>query len=242
VKRVTRSGLHYQVYYTLARDIGDLEDGQMPENAYDRRRERAVWPDIPTHRLSGNVLYELPFGNGKKFAAGGGRLLNALAGGWSINAIAAGENGFFLTPAWTGPDPTNTRYTTSRTPPNVTLRPNALRDANISSPTPARWFDPAAFAAPTPGFFGTSAKGVIKGPGSRILHTSLAKQFNIRERARLRAEFNVTNVLNHPVYRDPDTNITNLATVGTISNVVDRNTKMDMAIPRYPQLILRLEW
>lgn len=242
VKRVSRSGLHYQAYYTLARDIGDLEDGQSPENAYDRRRERAVWPDIPTHRLSGNVIYELPFGRGKKFAAGGGRVANALAGGWSINAIAVGENGFFLTPLWTGPDPTGTRYTASRTAPNVTLRPNALRNANIANPTPANWFDVSAFAPPTPGFFGTSAKGVIKGPGTRVLHASLAKQFTIQERFRLRLEFNVTNVLNHPNYTDPDLNISNVATVGRISNVVNRNSKMDMAIPRYPQLIARLEW
>jgi hypothetical protein len=242
VKRTTSSGLHYQAYYTLARDIGDLEDGQSPENAYDRRRERAVWSDIPTHRLSGNAIYDLPFGKGKKFAAGGGRAMNALAGGWSLSVIGALENGFFLTPFWTGPDPTGTRYTSSRTAPNVTLRPNALRDANISNPTPSLWFDAAAFSAPTPGFFGSSAKGVIKGPGTQVLHATIAKQFSIRERFRLRFELNASNVLNHPNYVDPDTNISNKATVGTINNVVNRNNKMDMAIPRYVQLIMRLQW
>jgi hypothetical protein len=75
-----------------------------------------------------------------------------------------------------------------------------------------------------------------------VLHATLAKQFSIRERARLRLELNATNVLNHPNYVDPDTNITNRATVGTISNVVNRNSKMDMAIPRYIQIILRLTW
>ena len=40
VKRQRRNGLTYQAHYTLSRDIGDLEDGQAPENAYDRRRER----------------------------------------------------------------------------------------------------------------------------------------------------------------------------------------------------------
>jgi hypothetical protein len=242
VKRTTSRGLHYQAYYTLARDIGDLEDGQSPENAYDRKRERAVWSDIPTHRLSGNVLYELPFGKGKQFAAGRGKVLDTLASLWSVGLIAAAENGFFLTPAWTGPDPTGTRYSASRTAPNVTLRPDHLRDANLSSPTTARWFDAAAFGAPQAGMFGTSAKGVIKGPGTKVLHATLAKQFSIRERARLRLELNATNVLNHPNYVDPDTNITNRATVGTISNVVNRNSKMDMAIPRYIQIILRLTW
>jgi hypothetical protein len=232
--------LHYQVYYTLARDIGDLEDGQSPENAYDRRRERAVWPDIPTHRFSANMLYELPFGKGKRFASGSGRLVDALVGLWSISIIGAVENGFFLTPAWTGPDPTNTRYTASRTPANVTLRPDALRDANLAGATPARWFDASAFAPPAAGFFGTSAKGVIKGPGTQVLHAALAKQIAFGERVRLRLEVNASNVLNHPNYVDPDTNISNRATVGTINNVVNRNTKMDMAIPRYVQLIMRL--
>ncbi|MBI4876083.1 MAG: carboxypeptidase regulatory-like domain-containing protein [Acidobacteria bacterium] len=242
MKRTTSSGLHYQLYYTLARDIGDLEDGQSPENAYDRKRERAVWPDIPTHRLSGNVIYDLPFGKGKKFAAGAGRGMNALAGGWSLSVIGAAENGFFLTPSWTGPDPTGTRYTTSRTAPSVTLRPNHRRDANLSHPAPSRWFDVDAFAAPAAGSFGTSAKGVIKGPGTQVLHAALAKQFSIRERAKLRLELNASNVLNHPNYVDPNTNITSTATVGTINNVVNRNSKMDMAIPRYIQLIARLQW
>ncbi len=242
VKRVSKGGLHYQAYYTLARDIGDLEDGQSPEDAYNRARERAVWSDIPTHRFSSNVMYELPVGKGKPVLSGANRIVNGILGGWQLGAIFSKENGFFLTPAWTGPDPTGTRYTTSKTPPNVTIRPNQLRDANISDPTPGRWFDPTAFSAPTGGYFGSSAKGVIKGPGTTILHGTLAKNFDIRERARLRLEFNVTNVLNHPNYRDPDTNISNTTSVGRISNVVDRNSKMDMAIPRYPQVILRLEF
>jgi len=242
VKRVSRGGLHYQGYYTWARDIGDLEDGQSPEYAYDRRRERAVWADIPTHRFSANLIYDLPFGKGRKFGADAPRGLRALFGDWQLGAILNTETGFFLTPDWTGPDPTGTRYTGSRTPPSTTIRPNIVRDPNLADPQPWRWFDASAFGPPSPGSFGTSAKGVIKGPGTQVLHATIAKHIPIRERARLRLEFNVSNVLNHPNYVDPSTNISNQVTVGTINNVVNRNSKMDMAIPRYPQLILRLEW
>jgi hypothetical protein len=42
--RTYNSGLTYQFAYTLARDIGDLEGGQQPEDAFNRRRERAVGP------------------------------------------------------------------------------------------------------------------------------------------------------------------------------------------------------
>jgi len=41
--RTYNSGLTYQFAYTLARDIGDLEGGQSPEDAFNRTRERAVW-------------------------------------------------------------------------------------------------------------------------------------------------------------------------------------------------------
>ena len=241
VKRQTKAGFHYQVYYTWARDIGDLEDGQSSEDAYNRQRERAVWADIPTHRFSGNAIWYLPVGKGKSVLSNAGPILNGILGGWQLGLIAIKETGFFLTPLWSGPDPTGTAYTGSTTPATVTIRPDILRDPNISSRTVARWFDPAAFSAPTGGYFGTSAKGVIKGPGTAVMHASLAKIFSIKERARLRLELNVTNFLNHPNYNDPDLTI-NTSSAGSITSVVDRNSKMDMAIPRYPQLILRLEW
>ena len=43
----------------------------------------------------------------------------------------------------------------------------------------------AAFGAPALASFGTSAKGVIKGPGSNIWNAGVAKTFAFRERARL---------------------------------------------------------
>ncbi len=240
-KHRLENGLHFQAYFAWARDIGDLEDGQSPENALDRKRERAVWPDIPTHRFSTNAIYELPFGKGKRFNASN-RVLGTLASNWEIGVIGAIEDGFFLTPQWTGPDPTGTRYTTSSTAPVVTLRPNELKDPGISNPTIAHWFDPSAFSAPTAGLFGTSAKGVIKGPGTKVLHAALSRNFIIRERTRVRLEFNATNVLNHPNYRDPDTNILNSGTVGSINAISDRNYKVDSAIPRYLQLLVRVDW
>jgi hypothetical protein len=240
--RPLAGGLRLQAYYTLARDIGDLEDGEQPEDAYDRRRERAVWTDIPTHRFSTNMLYMFPFGKGKSFLNAAPRWADLLVSGWQLGAAYSVERGNFLTPSWTGPDPTGTRFTANRTAPNVTIRPDILRNPNLSNPTIARWFDIGAFAAPRPGAFGTSAKGVIIGPGSNVLHLNMAKVTTIRERYRLRFEAIATNALNHPNYVDPNLNITDLAAGGVVTNVVNRNTKMDMAIPRYIQLVLRIQF
>ena len=116
-------GLYFQTSWVWARDIGDLDRGISPENPYDRRRERAVWIDIPTHRFTTNLFYQLPFGRGRTFLSNVNRAANLAVGGWEISGIYSYYSGQFLTPAWTGPDPVGLSFTNSRTPANVTLRP-----------------------------------------------------------------------------------------------------------------------
>ncbi|MCC6538698.1 MAG: TonB-dependent receptor [Bryobacterales bacterium] len=238
------NGLAYQASWVWARDIGDLERGESPENAFDRARERGVWLDIPTHRITGNLIYDLPFGKGKKFASGAGRWANMIVGGWEWSTIVSLYSGQFLTPLWTGPDPTGTAFSASRTPAQVTIRPNHLRDANIPADqrSTGRWFDASAFAAPTPGFFGTSARGVIFGPSSEIVNAGIAKNILFGERARLRLELTGTNVFNTPNYANPGTNITQLAGVGVITTTSGDVTPLDSNGPRGLRLGMRLEW
>src|SRR5262249_52403055 len=156
-------GLQWDLNYTLARDIGDLDYAQTPENAFDRKREKAVWTDIPTHRVVGVFFYDLPFGKGKTFLRNANKVVDTVLGGWRITGKNAYESGLFLTPQWTGPDPTGTAFTSNSTPAQVTIRPNQIGNPNISNGTRDHWFDASAFAAPTPGFFGNAAKGVILG-------------------------------------------------------------------------------
>jgi hypothetical protein len=217
--RTARSGLTYQFAYTLARDIGDLEGGQSPEDAYNRQRERAVWIDVVTHQVKSYFVYELPVGKGRKFASGSHRIVDAVIGGWNISSILFISSGNFLTPQWSGPDPTGTRYTTTRTPPVVTFRPNQLRNANLPSDqrSVSRWFDVSAFAAPSPGAFGSAAKGVIIGPGNWILDSGIYKTFRIYERLAFRVEMTGTGVLNHPSWNNPDTTISSVGTAGVIT-------------------------
>ncbi len=220
VTRRTKGGLFFQSYYTLARDIGDLDRNESPENAYDRKRERGVWEDIPTHRWNATGMYELPFGRGKRFLNGVNRWVNLLLGGWEVNGIYTLQSGDFLTPTWTAPDTTGTAYTTSSTPPNVSRRPDYLYNANLPKDqrSLSRWFDVNAFAVWQPGAFGTCSRGVIKGPGTNIMHASLVKNFAFTERFRLRAELGATNALNHPNYSPPGLNITSAASAGVISS------------------------
>jgi len=247
-ERKMAHGLYIQSSWVWARDIGDLERGASPENPYDRARERAVWIDVPTHRFTTNLLYQLPFGRGRSMLSNVSRLTNLLAGGWDVSGIYSLYSGQFLTPAWSGPDPVGTAFTNSRTPANVTLRPDHLRNANLPDGQRAvgRWFDASAFGnlAAGLGRFGTSAKGVIKGPGVNVWHVGLYKTFPITERVLLRWEATGTNFFNHPNFSNPATNISQLANVGVISGVggVNGSSTGDQPRARAFRMGLRFEF
>ncbi|MEX2260653.1 MAG: TonB-dependent receptor [Bryobacteraceae bacterium] len=220
-ERQMANGLYLQGSWVWARDIGDLERGALSENPFNRARERAVWEDIPTHRVTMNWIYQFPFGRGKRFLGGSGRAVNLLVGGWEVSGIYSLHSGQFLTPLWTGPDPVGIAPTTARARPNVTIRPDHLRDANLPGDQSAvnRWFDTGAFSGPALGSFGSSAKGVIKGPGVNVWHVGFFKNINFTETMRLRWELTATNFFNHPNYSNPNTNISQTANVGVISGV-----------------------
>ena len=91
-----------------------------------------------------NATYALPFGRGQKFASGLSGFAGALVSGWGVNSIITAQGGFPFSPQLSY-NPSNNGDT--RNP----VRPFA--NPNFSGPiilgTPDKWFDPAAFLAPS---------------------------------------------------------------------------------------------
>jgi hypothetical protein len=235
-------GLYFQAFWTWARDIGDLGRYETSENPYDRLRERAVLSDIPTHRFNVNFTYQLPLGKGRRYLGQASGPLNLLVRGWEMSGILAAQTGKFLTPYWCGPDPTGTAFTDSIDPASVCIRPDQLRDPNLpnSQRTIERWFDAEAFAPPPAGRFGTSSKGVIKGPGTNLWNTTFSKTFFFQENGPLlRLELLATNLFNHPNWSNPDTYL-NFGTAGRI--FAASGTSFDFAQPRQFRAGVRFEW
>ena len=83
--------------------------------------------------------------------------MDFVIGGWEVSAVYSYYSGMFLTPLWTGPDPTGTAFSSSSTPANVTIRPDRLRDGNLPSDERSinGWFDASAFVRPAVGRFGS---------------------------------------------------------------------------------------
>jgi hypothetical protein len=242
VERRLKKGLAYQASYSFARDIGDLDNNEAPENAFDRRRERGVIFSLPAHRFTANTIIELPFGKGRRWMSNANRWAEGVLGGWLLSGIYNFSSGQFLTPTWTGPDPTGTRFANAGQRATITIRPDMLRNGNLDNPTIARWFDLTAFAAPPVGRFGTTSRGVIVGPQINVFHASVSKIFTVRERLRIKFEGLGTNVFNHPNYANPNMSITAGVASGVITGISGRNEQFEQGGAREFQLQLRIEW
>jgi hypothetical protein len=241
VTRQMKSGLFLQSSWTWARDLFDIANEGTLENPFDRQREIGVAQSIPTHRWVTSATYAMPFGKGRKYLSSLNRALNLAVGGWDIGGVYTAQTGQFLTAQYSGPDTTGTAFTTSRTPANVTRRPDQLHDPNLPSGQTSvnRWFDPSAFALPQVGQFGSAAKGTIIGPGVNCFDFGVYKQLLVTERLRLNSEFTAINALNHPNWSNPAVNISQTGAVGVITNV---GGVFDSTGPRALRFALRLQW
>lgn len=168
-------------------DFGGVEQATIfgyQNGKFDRRAERSPDPTDVADRLVISGVYELPFGRGKLFDAGGG-FVNGLIGGWQINAIATIQSGLPLV---------------VRGANNFAAdRPNLVGNAKLDNPTARKWFNTDAFVNPplyTYGTVGRVVPGVLT-PGTINFDLSLIKDTRIRERVKLQFRVEAFNAFNH---------------------------------------------
>jgi len=139
-------------------------------------------------------------------------------GGWQLSALYTAQTGEYLTPTFSGSDPSNTN--------TVGGIADRIEDGNLpgSERSRTRWFDATAFAAPPAGSgrFGNSGRGVILGPGRNVFNGGLYKTFRAAERLSVRFQATYQNLFNHPNFGNPNVNISTPAAVGTITSQASR--------------------
>jgi hypothetical protein len=144
------------------------------------------------HRFVASWIYELPFGPGKPFLNGKGKVIGHLLGGWQITGILDLEDGYSVTPSVSS--------NLSNTDGFTTLRPDRVCDGHLSSRNRDKWFETSCFPLPAPYRWGTAGRNIIQVPGITNFDGSIIKSFRVRESQRLefRAEFfnafNFTNL------------------------------------------------
>jgi hypothetical protein len=212
--------LIFSTGYTWSRDLTDQDDndwlfGQTIQNQFNRAAEWGNNLFTPINRFYADFVYLLPFGKGQRFASQIPKVADGALGGWRISAVATLQSGQFFTPTFDGYDPSNTNIFGGRADvvPGVSTVPSGGR-------TLAEWYNPAAFKVPgcpdatplctTPaniGRFGNVANDTLQTPAMKNLDLGLLKDFRIRERFKLEFQAMFTDVLNHPNFGYPDSDI-----------------------------------
>lgn len=152
--------------------------------------------------INGSATYDLPFGHGQTFALHG--LADQIIGGWRATGVFQVHSGIPYTATvssngqdLSGSGAANTCYCSYAWLPNVVGNPK------VAHPSVTEWFDPAAFATPTPGTFGNERRNSLIGPAWRDVDLSLGKSFQLPEKVQLEIRADSFNVLNHPNFAQP---------------------------------------
>jgi carboxypeptidase family protein len=176
-------------------------DTLFPQNSYNLAAEKALSSFHTSHRMVNSVLFELPFGKGRKFLNRGG-LTNVLLGNWEFGTLFNVQTGFPLTVV-TGRDLSNTGAGFDR--PNVVSGKDGNLDRDERSA--ARWFNTAAFVTQAPGTFGNSGRNTIISPGIVQWDASLLKNFYFHENKSLQFRFEAFNAANHANLGNPSLSV-----------------------------------
>jgi len=188
-------GLAYQVSYTYSKaiDIGSSGwygvEGQSVQDPYHYNNDRSVAGFDVTQILSVNVVYDVPFGIGKKYSSGN-RFVDRVAGGWQLNTITTARSGqpFNITVPGDSANTGNTGY----------LRADLVGNPGLSDPTAQAWFNRAAFAAPAAYKFGNLGRYAMRSSAFWNIDFSIFRQFPFLEKRSIefRAEsFNLPNTV-----------------------------------------------
>jgi hypothetical protein len=202
VEKHYRSGLQFLFNYTFSKFIDNVDAlndfGGTPgtgfQDYYNRRLDKAISSNDIPQNVSFNVIYDLPWGTGRRWLTGGA--LSQILGGWQISALGT----FLAGPVFGVQTQQNTCECFSAGP----QRANILRDPALPEDerSVARWFDTTAFVQPARFTFGNAARAVGRAPGKMVLDAGIMKNFAVGERVRIqfRGElFNAPNRANFGV-------------------------------------------
>jgi hypothetical protein len=177
----------------------------------------------------------LPLGHGQRFFNTG--LASQLIGGWELSGLGQARTGL----------PVNisvTRKAAAMPDGNTSgQRPNLVAGQSIypADQTINDWLNIAAFSVPKNGTWGNLGRYAARGPGTYEIDTSLEKKFHLTEHSTFDLRATAFNLLNHPQYGLPASNISKAATFGTITSIINDGATGSGA-PRRVEFMLRLEF
>jgi hypothetical protein len=155
------------------------------------------------HKFDMSVMYELPFGPGRRFANNEGVLAKVL-GGWQLNSYFTAYSGTpFSISASNASLGANSGQRADQVKPDVEIL------GGVGSATP--YFDVTAFKPVTEARFGTAGVNTMRGPGIANLDASVFRTFAVSRAVNLQFRLEVFNVTNTPHFANPSgTNVSSV--------------------------------
>jgi Carboxypeptidase regulatory-like domain/TonB dependent receptor-like, beta-barrel len=244
LRRKMTKGLGYSLGYTWSHGLADFGDnltaGPLPQNAYNYAAEMSNSILDIRSRFVGNFIWDLPFGEGKRYLSGKNAASRWL-GGWQLNGIVTLQTGSPYTVVAANDGLMGFTHAVYA---NCVGNPFAGATTDHNSYTTTGFLiNPAAFSQPGPGMFGTCAPNKFHGPGIQMVDLSLFKQFRITERMRVQFRTEFFNAFNHPNFSNPSADISSPGSFGKVFNTLAPILGTDSGGPGDPreiQLALKL--
>lgn len=217
-------GATYQWAHSIddASTFGGATSTSSIQNDADFHAERSNSSFDVRHKLTGNWLYELPFGPNRSFFNKGG-VMAAIVDGFSLSGDFTFASGTYYTPGFSA---TTAQIAAGG---DYTLRPDRVVGQGIEGAGKVRsFFNTAAFACPTavpapasincgaPAHYGSASRYSIEGPGQVVVDAALSRTVPLGDTRSLEARMSATNVFNTVQYSGINTTV-NSATYGQVT-------------------------
>lgn len=227
IRRFT-AGWSYSVAYTWSKTINDGTDGWFgseggePQDPYYPAGygSRSVAGFDLTNVLALDMVYEVPFGAGKKFSTGN-RVLNYALGHWQFNNIFTAHSGMPYTPV-AGADIANIGGGEEYL--------NKVGNPHLSNPTPSEWFNTAAYALPAAYTFGDAGRNSLRSARYWDWDASVFRSIPLGGSRKIQFRAEAFNLPNNVVFGTPDSNYSDGPQFGTVSSTANTSREIQLAI------------
>jgi hypothetical protein len=196
-------GANYQYSHSID-DAGSVggTSSVVAQNWQDIEAEESNSSFDQRHKVSGNYLYELPFGK-DKFWFTAGKASHVLEG-FSVSGTFTFATGEPLTPSYQASVADVARGTAG------TERPNRVPGVSLNAGGGSlkQWFNTAAFAPLATGqIYGNASRNSITGPGTISNNMSLSKTMQMGDTRSLEFRATASNVFNTVQYSGVNTTL-----------------------------------
>lgn len=238
---------NYTYSHQIDQDAPGGGDSDNPQNPACMACERASGDFDVRHGVNANVVYDLPFGNGKAFFSQPG-IARALLERWSLTDIIGARTGMPLNVIYPRSSSTvATGYTTNQRPnrvPGVSLTPPG---GTLIRGTTENWINPAAFIAVSNAGYGNAARNIARGPDLWQTDLGLSKRIPLSERVQLQFRCEAFNLFNRAQYSLPLEEMWLAPSATTPASIEPQvstasTTPIGTGTPREIQFALRLQF